>query len=146
MCSYLFAVEIVARRHFGMAHGIGRSGDLAEAQPKAAGSTLLSSLANALVLDLLKIHGKYETGKKENGMKFFLMIRICIAVSNRTVDACILPMATGMSITLCLQTFKNTRPEASFVIWSRIDQKSCLKAILTAGYNHYDIIFLNTDE
>jgi O-phospho-L-seryl-tRNASec:L-selenocysteinyl-tRNA synthase len=27
-----------------------------------------------------------------------------------------------------------TRPNAKFVIWSRIDQKSCFKAIITAGF------------
>jgi len=45
-----FLSDIVARRHFRLGHGIGRSGDLAEVQPKAAGSSLLSILTNSLVL------------------------------------------------------------------------------------------------
>lgn len=51
--------ELVARRHYNLAHGIGRSGDLTENQPKAAGSSLLNKLTNCLVLDLLKISGKF---------------------------------------------------------------------------------------
>ncbi len=31
------ACPLVARRHYGLAHGIGRSGDIAAGQPKAAG-------------------------------------------------------------------------------------------------------------
>ena len=40
---------IVARRHWNLAHGIGRSGDVAAEQPKAAGSSLLAKLTNLLV-------------------------------------------------------------------------------------------------
>ena len=32
---------LVAQRHFGLGHGIGRSGDINEEQPKAAGSSLM---------------------------------------------------------------------------------------------------------
>ncbi|OXA45630.1 O-phosphoseryl-tRNA(Sec) selenium transferase [Folsomia candida] len=102
--------NIVSRRHFGMAHGMGRSGDLAEAQPKAAGSSLLCTLTNALVLDLMHTF-----------------------VCGKVVDAMVVPMATGMTISLCLQTMKEARPNAKWVIWLRIDQKSCLKAIQSAG-------------
>merc|ERR1719204_415951 len=30
--------------------------------------------------------------------------------------------------------FRSKRPKAKYVLWSRIDQKSCFKSILTAGY------------
>jgi hypothetical protein len=43
------------------------------------------------------------------------------------------PMATGMSLMLCMLTLKQDRPGAKFVLWSRIDQKSCFKCIITAG-------------
>ncbi len=52
--------ELVAKRHFHFAHGIGRSGDLAEVQPKAVGSSIINKLTNELVLDILKISGKFE--------------------------------------------------------------------------------------
>ena len=49
--------SLVARRHYNFAHGIGRSGDLNEIQPKAAGSSIVNRLTNDLVLDLAKISG-----------------------------------------------------------------------------------------
>lgn len=102
--------ELVARRHYNFGHGIGRSGDLLEAQPKAAGSTLLASLTNALLLDLMKMLGLQSC-------------RGCFLV----------PLATGMTLTLCLQALRKRRPNAKYVLWSRIDQKSCFKAITAAG-------------
>lgn len=49
--------NIVARRHFRMGHGIGRSGDLEEVQPKAAGSSLMYKLTNSLVLEVIRYMG-----------------------------------------------------------------------------------------
>ena len=37
-----------------LGHGIGRSGDIAAVQPKAAGSSLLMKLTNSLVLDCIR--------------------------------------------------------------------------------------------
>lgn len=105
-----FASGLVARRHFRLGHGIGRSGDIGEVQPKAAGSSLMTKLANALLLDTIRFMGV------KNSAGCFLV-----------------PMATGMSLVLCMLTIKQDRPGAKFVLWSRIDQKSCFKSILTAG-------------
>ncbi|KAF6774712.1 hypothetical protein AHF37_06078 [Paragonimus kellicotti] len=104
-------LDLVRRRHFGLTHGIGRSGDIAAIQPKAPGSSLINRLTNQLVLDWLRKSGAPSTA------------------------ACFLvPMATGMTLTLCLLTLKQRRPAgARFVIWPRIDQKSCFKCILAAG-------------
>jgi len=52
------ASSLVARRHYRLAHGIGRSGDLGEVQPKAAGSSLMNKLTNALVLDVIRFTGE----------------------------------------------------------------------------------------
>ena len=101
---------MVARRHYNFSHGIGRSGDIAEVQPKAAGSSLLYKLANILVHHVLKLSG-----------------------ITKMANAIILPMATGMSLTLCLLTLHKLKPAAKYVIWPRIDQKSCFKCMLTAG-------------
>ncbi|XP_039494339.1 O-phosphoseryl-tRNA(Sec) selenium transferase isoform X1 [Drosophila santomea] len=104
------ACKLVARRHYNFGHGIGRSGDLLEAQPKAAGSTLLARLTNALLLDLLR------------------------GIGLPSCAGCFLvPMCTGMTLTLCLQSLRKQRPAAKYVLWSRIDQKSCFKAITAAG-------------
>ncbi|UYV60801.1 SEPSECS [Cordylochernes scorpioides] len=57
----------------------------------------------------------------------------CSGVPN--MQACfILPLATGMSLTLCLLTLRRRNPKARYVLWPRIDQKSCLKCSLTAGF------------
>ena len=101
---------LVAARHFGLAHGIGRSGDIAEAQPKAAGSSLIYALTNALAADALRRAG--GAGVSE-----------CVT----------LPLATGMSVTLTLLALRQLRPNARHVLWPRIDQKSCLKAVSAAG-------------
>ena len=50
--------QLVRQRHFNLAHGIGRSGDIAEVQPKAAGSSLIYALTNDLVHDAITIAGK----------------------------------------------------------------------------------------
>ena len=49
--------DLVARRHYHLGHGIGRSGDISDLQPKAAGSSLLSKLTNSFVMDILKLAG-----------------------------------------------------------------------------------------
>lgn len=49
--------SIVEKRNFSMGHGIGRSGDIAAIQPKAAGSSLVLKLAKFLTKDALKIMG-----------------------------------------------------------------------------------------
>ncbi|KAG7401248.1 hypothetical protein PHYBOEH_002432 [Phytophthora boehmeriae] len=101
---------IVARRHFYLAHGVGRSGDVAAVQPKAAGSSLMVQLANAMAKDVLRLAGL------------------------RAVEsALVLPVATGMSLTLVLLQLKEAKPDARYVIWPRIDQKSCFKSIVAAG-------------
>ena len=105
------ASHLVARRHFGLGHGIGRSGDLAEVQPKAAGSSVLYRLTNALALDALRSLGVPS-------------VRAALVV----------PVCTGMSVALVLMTLRQQRPKAQLVLWSRIDQKACFKAITTAGF------------
>lgn len=103
--------NIVASRHFGLAHGIGRSGDITEVQPKAVGSSIINKLTNSLALDVLKISG-------------LTFIKSCFVV----------PMATGMSLTLCMLAFRQSKPFAKFVLMPRIDQKSCIKSLILSGF------------
>ncbi|XP_003742099.1 O-phosphoseryl-tRNA(Sec) selenium transferase [Galendromus occidentalis] len=105
-----FASDIVRKRHFRMGHGIGRSGDIQEQQPKAAGSTLMNRLTNSMVLHVLQASGAPST-------------KHCFVV----------PTATGMALVLCLLSFRSIKPKAKYVLWPRIDQKTCFKCILTAG-------------
>ncbi|XP_052867676.1 O-phosphoseryl-tRNA(Sec) selenium transferase [Anopheles cruzii] len=102
--------DLVRRRHYNFAHGIGRSGNLTDAQPKAAGSTIMANLTNCLVRDLIQ----------------------AIGIANCR-QAVVVPLATGMTVMLCLRAIHAKRPQSRFVLWSRIDQQSCFKSIVAAG-------------
>lgn len=104
----------VASRNYGFAHGIGRSGDLLEAQPKALGSAILQQLTHRLVKQALRVCGLHETVFS---------------------DVIVLPCATGMAIMLTLRALHNKfgDKERRKVIWPRIDQKSAIKAVQLAG-------------
>ena len=121
--------SLVAKRHYYMSHGIGRSGDIRAEQPKAAGSSLMLKLTEYLVRDVLSTCG-YQKLK----------------------EVMIVPLATGMSISLVLSALKSsvnstenktentneitvTSPvkQKKYVLWPRIDQKTCLKCIYTSG-------------
>lgn len=102
--------DMVSQRYFGLSHGIGRSGELLCIQPKAVGSSLLQKLTHKLTIDALETMG---VG--------------CIG------DALLLPFATGMALTICFLTFKLKKPSAKYVVLLRIDQKTCIKCIYTAG-------------
>ena len=45
----------------------------------------------------------------------------------------VVPMATGMSVALSLLSLRQRRPKAQYVLWPRIDQKSCIKSVVTSG-------------
>lgn len=108
--------DLVHRRHYGFAHGVGRSGGIAAYQPKAAGSFLISKLTPLLVRDILE--------------------SACNLRKSLEGGVCILPVCTGMGLSLC---FSHLIAEAGAedgiktVIMSRIDQKSCLKSVGLAG-------------
>ena len=74
------------------------------------------------------------------------MIDINILLTGvRSAKAClVLPVATGMSLVMTLLTLKQQRPGAKYVIWPRIDQKSCFKCILTAGELIIAVMLLST--
>ena len=101
----------VRERHYGMSHGMGRSGELSAEQPKAAGSSILAKITNHLVKDACCVAGFEDIGK-----------------------VLVIPVATGMSLVLAMLGIRSMRPMAKYVIWSRIDQKTCIKSILAAGY------------
>ena len=102
---------LVHQRNYGLVHGIGRSGNINDLQPKACGSSLLVQLTNSLLKNLLH----------SIGMTFIK-------------DIIILPFATGMSLTISFLTLRILKPKAKYIIFSRIDQKTCLKCIVTSGY------------
>ncbi len=90
--------NMIKKRYFHLSHGIGRSGDILAIQPKAPGSTLIQLLTHKLMLNALKTIG---LGK----------VKKCI----------ILPVATGMALTLSMLYLKKLKPHARYVIFLRID-------------------------
>lgn len=103
--------SLVSRRNYHFSHGIGRSGDLTEVQPKAVGSSVFNKLTNELTLDVLKLSG-------------LTFVKNCM----------VMPMATGMTLSFCMLSIRSTKPDAKYVLMPRIDQKSCIKSIQTAGF------------
>jgi O-phospho-L-seryl-tRNASec:L-selenocysteinyl-tRNA synthase len=93
-----------------MSHGIGRSGDVAATQPKAAGSSLLVKLTERLTRHAVQLAGMPSVDR-----------------------VLLLPLATGMALLMTFLALARLKPNARHVIWSRIDQKTCLKAMLSAG-------------
>lgn len=77
--------SLVSKRHYYLSHGIGRSGDLFSIQPKAGGSSLILKLTCALSKHALKLSG------------------LC------KLECLVVPLATGMTLSLCLQALKTTR-------------------------------------
>jgi len=104
--------DLVLLRKIGFGNGIGRSGDLTESQPKAVGSSTIYRLTVHLVLDAIR---------RGSGLKveFGLVVPIC----------------TGMSMNLVLSSLRNNAKPSDdkCVLWCRIDQKSCFKAIIASG-------------
>lgn len=113
--------SLVSQRHYGLSHGIGRSGDVTEPQPKAAGSSAIARLALALALDAVR-RGAGLEGRAGGPARCGVL----------------LPLCTGMSMGLVLAALRDGLPAdqrigRTVVLWSRIDQKSCFKAVLSAG-------------
>lgn len=48
-------------------------------------------------------------------------------------DVLVLPLATGMALTMSFLTLISENPGKKFVIFPRIDQKTCLKSIYAAN-------------
>ena len=92
---------LVARNHFYLKHGIGKTGDITSVQPKAAGTSLLSKIANSFAGDVMKMQGV------------------------TSASCCLLmPVDIGMTLMMTLLMLKQQRPKAKYVVWSRIDEKS----------------------
>jgi len=69
---------------------------------------------------------------RKKGCKTALCV-LYVAGVPAVASSFVVPMATGMTLMLCMLAFKTMRREARYVLWPRIDQKSCFKAIVTAG-------------
>ncbi len=100
----------------GFCHGIGRSGFLTAPQPKAPGGSILYEITNYLARNFLKNFGLPNIK-----------------------EAIVVPLCTGMSLSLCLGALKpNLNGEKlkikRTVLVPQIDHKSILKAINLMGF------------
>jgi O-phospho-L-seryl-tRNASec:L-selenocysteinyl-tRNA synthase len=103
------ASPVVSRLAGGFHHGVGRSGNLPEAQPKAPGGSLMYFFANKLATDALKRSGVPNIKK-----------------------AIVFPMATGMTLALILCALRDLTRRKE-VVYPQVDHKTPLKAIRLAG-------------
>jgi O-phospho-L-seryl-tRNASec:L-selenocysteinyl-tRNA synthase len=103
------ASPAVSKLAAGFHHGVGRSGDLTEAQPKAAGASLMYFFANKLSTDAMKRFGVPNVKK-----------------------AVVFPVATGMTLALALCAARNLTGGKE-VVFPQVDLKTPLKAIHLAG-------------
>ncbi len=98
----------------GFCHGIGRSGELTAAQPKAAGASLMQNLTNKLVLSLIKSLGLPN-------------VKAALTI----------PFGTGMSIGMAIRGALNYNNidfhEKPLVLMTQIDHKSPRKGIEFIG-------------
>ena len=105
---------LVHARNYGFAHGIGRSGNLLDDQPKAPGSSALHQITLGFAKSALKLAG-------------FTGVQKCL----------ILPLATGMSIGYCVQALRLSKKR---VLWIRCDQKSVPKALELVAPGRWDAL------
>ncbi|MFW9989707.1 MAG: O-phosphoseryl-tRNA(Sec) selenium transferase [Candidatus Odinarchaeota archaeon] len=100
----------------GFCHGVGRSGFLTAPQPKAPGGSIMYELSNYLARNILKNFGLPNIK-----------------------DAIVVPLCTGMSLSLSLGALKSNQIEKSShikrtVLVPQIDHQSILKSINLLGY------------
>ncbi len=103
------ASPAISRLAAGFHHGVGRSGDLAQAQPKAAGGSLMYFFANKLATDAIKRFGAPNVKK-----------------------ALVFPLATGMTLALALCAARDLTKRRE-VVYPQVDHNTPLKAIQLAG-------------
>lgn len=83
----------------------------------------MNQLTNSLLLDLIQQSGIL--------LNYFINYHI---LGVHSAKSCVLiPVATGMALMMVFLTLGAKKPSARYVIWPRIDQKSCFKSILSAG-------------
>lgn len=103
------ASPLISELAHGFCHGVGRSGNIAAPQPKAAGTSLICFFANKLALDMLQRVG-----------------------APNLKSACVLPLATGMAIGLSVGVARDDTKKRE-VVYSRVDHRSPLKGIELVG-------------
>lgn len=103
------ASPFVSKLAHGFCHGIGRSGNIVAPQPKAGGTSLIYFFTNKLALDMLQRAG-----------------------AQNLESACVLPLATGMTIGLAVGVARDDTKKRE-VVYPRVDHHSPLKGMQLVG-------------
>ncbi len=103
------ASPLVGQLSAGFNHGVGRSGHLGAAQPKAVGASLMQQVADTVAVDAIR---KLGIPNVRHGL--------------------VVPLSTGMTIGLVLSAFRRELGVRR-VLWPRVDHLSPRKAISLAG-------------
>ena len=114
------ASGLVSRLAFDFNHGVGRSGQLSAAQPKAVGASLMQQIADSVAHDALRKLGLPNT-----------------------VGTLITPVSTGMAIGLTMSSLRRELG-VKHVLYPRIDHLSPSRGIALAGL-HEDVIATKLD-
>lgn len=128
------ACPLVERRHYRMAHGVGRSGDISAVQPKVRVSDAIPHLTAAIHVTHMHDTSQVpqETGAsicvlQAAGSSLLAKLAnllaadaLRIAGMSDLTAATVLPLATGMALTSTLLAIKRTRPSSiQYVLWPR---------------------------
>ena len=103
------ASPLLGQLSAGFNHGVGRSGRLEGAQPKAVGASLMQQVADTVAVDAIR---KLGLPNARHGL--------------------VVPLSTGMTIGLILSAFRRELGIRR-VLWPRVDHLSPKKAISLAG-------------
>ena len=136
--------NLVFQRHYGFSHGIGRSGDVTEPQPKAVGSSIIAELTKCLVLDAMKscchLNGKAKNKGRGKTNETTNSNNSSTIKHGPVTNGIVLPLCTGMSMSLVLSSLKHQpspstdtndskEHERNIVLWSRCVLRKLLASI-----------------
>lgn len=131
------ACPLVRRRHYGLSHGVGRSGDIAAVQPKVTEFHIFRTpdkvLVHGKVASILLLEAHFASGgaslfsEQAAGSSLLAKLTNLLVMDALRVagmadlsTASLLPLATGMALTSVLLSLKRLRPStAKYVVWPR---------------------------
>ncbi|MGY5876717.1 MAG: O-phosphoseryl-tRNA(Sec) selenium transferase [Candidatus Thorarchaeota archaeon] len=116
------ASPLLGRLSAGFNHGVGRSGHLTAAQPKAPGASLMQQLANQIATDAIR---KLGLGNIKAGL--------------------VTPLSTGMTIALTLSALRQMHG-INAVVYPRVDHTSPKRAIALSGLTEISVPTLLVDD
>lgn len=116
------ASPYISKLSAGFNHGVGRSGQLTGAQPKAVGASIMQQVANRVALDAVRSLGLPNV---KHGL--------------------VTPLSTGMTLSLVFAALKR-KLDVQKVLYPRIDHKSPKRGIAYAGLSEVSVPTILEDD